>query len=248
MSDGFELLAAFWPQAPSPSERYVLLDVFARAPLQGNQLAVFPDGRGLSAPAMQALAAGEVTLETGAGPVAVTVTQVGTERFAGSMSQPVPVPEPFPAAAELLAALGVERSVLPVEAYANGPRHVYVTLPGEPDVAALAPDRRALLDCAGQAGVSCFAGSGSRYKTRMFAPGLGVDEDPATGSAAGPLAVHLLRHGRIGFGQEIEIAQGEELGRPSLLRARVEGASGGIEAVHVAGDALLVGRGELHRG
>ena len=58
----------------------------------------------------------------------------------------------------------------------------------------------------------------------MFAPGSGVAEDPATGSAAGPLAVHLARHGRIEFGDEIEISQGAEIGRPSTLFARVEGS------------------------
>ncbi|HEX3924799.1 MAG TPA: PhzF family phenazine biosynthesis protein [Streptosporangiaceae bacterium] len=41
--------------------------------------------------------------------------------------------------------------------------------------------------------LSRFAGGGRRWKTQMFAPGLGVREDPATGSAAGPLAVHLAR-------------------------------------------------------
>ena len=54
----------------------------------------------------------------------------------------------------------------------------------------------------------------------MFAPSSGVAEDPATGSAAGPLAVHLLRHGRIASGDEIEIEQGTELKRPSRLYAR----------------------------
>ena len=55
----------------------------------------------------------------------------------------------------------------------------------------------------------------------MFAPALGVAEDPATGSAAGPLALHLARHGRIAFGDEIEISQGVEIGRPlDALRAR----------------------------
>ena len=57
----------------------------------------------------------------------------------------------------------------------------------------------------------------------MFAPGGGVAEDPATGSAAGPFAVHLARHGRIGFGEEIEITQGVEIGRPSTLFARADG-------------------------
>ena len=79
----------------------------------------------------------------------------------------------------------------------------------------------------------------------MFAPALGVDEDPATGSAAGPLAVHLARHGRIAFGQQIEIRQGAELGRPSLLRARAVGSAERVERVEVGGSAVIVARGEF---
>jgi trans-2,3-dihydro-3-hydroxyanthranilate isomerase len=79
----------------------------------------------------------------------------------------------------------------------------------------------------------------------MFAPSSGVAEDPATGSAAGPLALHLARHGRIGFGEEIEIAQGVEVGRPSKLYARVEGSADEVERVEVGGSAVIVARGEL---
>jgi trans-2,3-dihydro-3-hydroxyanthranilate isomerase len=79
----------------------------------------------------------------------------------------------------------------------------------------------------------------------MFAPALGVPEDPATGSAAGPLAVHLSRHGRVAFGDEIEIRQGAEIGRPSLLHARVEGSAERIERVEVGGSAVIVARGEF---
>jgi trans-2,3-dihydro-3-hydroxyanthranilate isomerase len=79
----------------------------------------------------------------------------------------------------------------------------------------------------------------------MFGPALGVAEDPATGSAAGPLAVHLARYGRVPFGTEIEIVQGVEILRRSVLRARVEGsASGGVERVFVGGAAVVVARGE----
>ena len=92
-------------------------------------------------------------------------------------------------------------------------------------------------------GINCFAGSGSHWKTRMFAPGNGVPEDPATGSAAGPLAMHLVRHGRIEFGDEIEISQGAEIGRPSTLFARVEGSSEQVERVEVGGSAVIVARG-----
>jgi trans-2,3-dihydro-3-hydroxyanthranilate isomerase len=94
-------------------------------------------------------------------------------------------------------------------------------------------------------GVSCFASAGGgRVKTRMFGPGVGVAEDPATGSAAGPLALHLARHGRISFGEEIEIRQGAEIGRPSLLRARVEGTAERVERVVVGGSAVAVAHGE----
>ena len=79
----------------------------------------------------------------------------------------------------------------------------------------------------------------------MFAPGDGVPEDPATGSAAGPLAIHLARHGRIAFGEEIEISQGIEVGRPSKLYALVEGEGDRIDRVRVGGSAVIVARGEF---
>ena len=94
-------------------------------------------------------------------------------------------------------------------------------------------------------GVNCFAGSGKKWKTRMFAPSNGVPEDPATGSAAGPLAIHLARHGRIEFGDEIEISQGAEVGRPSTLYARAFGAGDGVDRVEVGGSAVIVARGEF---
>jgi trans-2,3-dihydro-3-hydroxyanthranilate isomerase len=89
------------------------------------------------------------------------------------------------------------------------------------------------------------AGSGSKWKTRMFGPSLGVAEDPATGSAAGLLAVHLARHGRISYGQEIEISQGAELGRPSTLYAKVDGDGERVDRVEVAGAAVIVAQGSL---
>jgi trans-2,3-dihydro-3-hydroxyanthranilate isomerase len=86
---------------------------------------------------------------------------------------------------------------------------------------------------------------GARWKTRMFAPNGGVPEDPATGSAAGPLALHLVRHGRLEWGEEIEIRQGEEIKRPSKLYARVDGSDGTATRVEVGGSAVVVARGEF---
>jgi trans-2,3-dihydro-3-hydroxyanthranilate isomerase len=186
-----------------------------------------------------------IRLETGAGMVPVEIQREDGRIVSGRMRQPIPTWEPYEPAGELLAALGVESSLLPVEVYRNGPRHVYVALGTEEAVASLTPDLGALARLP-DVGVNCFAGSGARWKTRMFAPAYGVAEDPATGSAAGPLAVHLARHGRVAFGQRIEIHQGAEIKRPSTLYARVEGEGDRIDLVEVAGSAVVVAHGELH--
>jgi trans-2,3-dihydro-3-hydroxyanthranilate isomerase len=187
-----------------------------------------------------------IRLETGMGVVPVALEREQDRIVFGRMEQPIPVWEPFGDESALFAALGVGGSELPVEVYENGPRFVYVGLGSEDELAALRPDFNALLDLpGGLVGVDCFAGSGSKWKSRMFAPGSGVSEDPATGSAAGPLAVHLARHGRIGFGDEIEITQGVEIGRPSTLFARADGSGDAIERVEVGGGAVVVARGEF---
>jgi trans-2,3-dihydro-3-hydroxyanthranilate isomerase len=185
----------------------------------------------------------EIRLETGSGIVPVTLEREGARIIFGWMQQPIPEFEPFAEAEEVQQLLGI-RSQLPVELYHLGPMHAYFELSSEDEVAALEPDFTALARIT-HAGVNCFAGSGTRWKTRMFAPADGVAEDPATGSAAGPLAIHLARHDRIAFGDEIEISQGVEVGRPSKLYARVEGTAERIERVEVGGSAVIVARGEF---
>ena len=277
------------------SFRYVVADVFTDTPLQGNQLAVFTDARGIPEETLQPLAReinfsetvfvypaehgghaririytpsvevpfaghptlgtafvlaaplqlGEIKLETGMGVVPVRLEREGPRISFGWMSQPIPTVEPYEPADELLAALGVERSELPVELYDNGLQHVYAALGSEDEVAQLEPNLQALAHLPDVLGINCFAGEGEHWKTRMFAPAGGVPEDPATGSAAGPLACHLARHGRIAFGDQIEISQGAEIKRPSKLYARVEGSPEKIEKVEVGGSAVIVARGEF---
>jgi trans-2,3-dihydro-3-hydroxyanthranilate isomerase len=185
----------------------------------------------------------EIRLETGAGIVPIALEREGARISFGRMQQPIPEHEPFAAAEQLQELLGV-RSQLPVELYHLGPGHVYLELGSGDEVAALEPDFGALARLT-DAGVNCFAGTGLQWKNRMFAPASGVAEDPATGSAAGPLAIHLARHGRIGFGEEIEISQGAEIGRPSKLYARADGSVERIEGVEVGGSAVIVARGEF---
>jgi trans-2,3-dihydro-3-hydroxyanthranilate isomerase len=184
----------------------------------------------------------EIRLETGSGTVPVRLERAGARISFGWMTQPVPRWAPYDRADELLAVLGVQ-SELPVDWYDLGPSHVYIALPSPDDVAALRPNFQELVDF--HTGINCFAPLDGHWKTRMFAPADGVPEDPATGSAAGPLAVHLLRHARIASGDEIEIEQGAELQRPSRLYARAFGTPDEIERVEVGGSAVVVARGEF---
>jgi trans-2,3-dihydro-3-hydroxyanthranilate isomerase len=273
---------------------YQLCDVFTDTPLEGNQLGVFEDARGLDTEQMQALArelnfsestfvfparagghahvriftpshelpfAGhpclgtaftmarrlgldEVLLETAQGLVPVRFERREARSGFGWMTQPKPTVAAFPAQAELLEALGVARSELPVDLYDNGVRHVFVCVGSEEEVASLSPNLERLSRL-GPVGANCFAGADGIWKTRMFAPGLGVAEDPATGSAAGPLAFHLARHGRIEPGREIEIRQGAEVGRPSRLYARALAGSTDAITIEVGGSVVLVASGEF---
>jgi trans-2,3-dihydro-3-hydroxyanthranilate isomerase len=187
----------------------------------------------------------EIRLETAAGIVPVRVERDGPKIVFGRMEQPIPTVQPYGAVDDLLAALGEVRSELPIDVYDNGLHHLYVCLASRDEVAALRPDMKGLAALPAAFGINCIAGAGLSWKTRMFAPVGGVDEDPATGSAAGPLALHLARHGLIAFGDEIEIEQGAEIGRPSRLFARVDGSSDAVERVEVGGSAVIVARGEF---
>ena len=185
-----------------------------------------------------------IHLETGAGVVPVELEREGPRIVFGRMEQPIPNIEPVDDPAPIFAALGVAGSELPVERYDLGPGHVFIELGSPEEVAALRPDIAALARATPD-GVNCFARDGQFWKTRMFAPNHGVVEDPATGSAAGPLAVHLARHGRIAFGEQIEIKQGAEINRPSTLYAEAHGSIEEIQRVVVGGCAVTVARGQF---
>jgi trans-2,3-dihydro-3-hydroxyanthranilate isomerase len=183
----------------------------------------------------------EIRIETGSGTVPVALEREGARISFGRMQQPAPSIEPFAHVDAMRAALGEVEPRLPVELYDNGVPHVLVALASADEVAALQPNLGAL-ERIGRYGFNCFAVNGrARVKTRMFGPGLGVPEDPATGSSAGPIALHLARHDGIPFGTELEIVQGEEILRRSVLYATAHSA----EHIEVGGSAVVVARGEF---
>ena len=185
-----------------------------------------------------------ICLETGRGPVTVRFDRLSAHAAFGWMTQPLPRIEPYAETPALLAALGVSASSLPVHLYDNGPHYVYVGLDTRAQVAVLQPEM-ARLAALGSTAFVVFAGAGSAWKCRVFAPGEGIAEDPGTGAAAGPLAVHLARHGRVAFGDEIVIEQGVEIERPSTLHARALGDADRLERVMVGGGVVHVGRGSF---
>ncbi len=291
--------ARLWAAEPERGEEliteFLIADVFTDTPLEGNQLGIFPDGRGLSDEMMlkatremhfsetvfflppqgqladahvriftpggeipfaghptlgsawvlaEILGTDSVRLETGVGVVPVELERDGDTITFGRMSQPIPSWGHYERAAELYEALGTAGTPggLPVEWYLNGPLNVYVEFAGEEALGALRPDMSKLSRL--PVNLTCFTATGDGWLTRMFAPALGVTEDPATGSAAGPLAVHLARHGRIAFGAEVQIRQGAHIHRPSVLYARADGTENAVERVLVGGRAVIVARGE----
>ncbi len=91
------------------------------------------------------------------------------------------------------------------------------------------------------------AGDDATAYSRMFAPGLGVAEDPATGSASGPLGCYLVRHGLVPpeKAQQILSVQGVKMGRPSRIHIAIGVEGREITDVRVGGTAVLAGEGHL---
>ncbi len=301
-----------------PTAAYVHYDVFTSRPFEGNQLAVFPDARGLSTAEMQALAsemnfaestfvlpaetpgtdarmriftpgrempmAGHPTIGTTFALAESGVIAARRERWVFGLNVgPTPValewrgdvltrawmdqgrPEfrtPLVPAASVLDALRADQpscaaTGLPIVEGSCGAAFVYVPLSTRAAVDACAPDDGALRELTsafGGAHIGLFVFSpeagadGATVYARMFAPEAGVVEDPATGSATGPLAAYLVRHGVVAMAsrEEIVSVQGVKMGRPSRLLARVEAtAPDAITRVHVGGAAVRVGAGVI---
>jgi trans-2,3-dihydro-3-hydroxyanthranilate isomerase len=175
-----------------------------------------------------------VRFETGVGPIDVAIERQGGFVSRCVMTQPEPRFAAFAGREELADALGAALAGEPVRAD-NGVASLLVPVA---DTAVLVPDHAALsrLDAST---VCCFAPpKGSTVRARVFAPAVGVPEDPATGSAAGPLAVHLVATGAVPAGL-VEVHQGREIGRPSLIEVGVvEG-----EPPRVGGSCVAVARG-----
>jgi PhzF family phenazine biosynthesis protein len=205
-----------------------------------------------------ALAGRETTFyqEVGDGVFPVTVVCEGGQPESVVMGQHARVPgrcvEDPAHLAELAAALGLTVAALavqrvPCQVVSTGAAHLLVPVRDRATVDRVQPDARALhAVLAGVGGEGCYvfsldprAPDADAY-ARFFNPTVGIAEDPATGTAAGPLAAHLVAHGLATLGQQLVVEQGTALGRTSLIRVEVL-----ADAVRVSGRGVVVASGQL---
>jgi trans-2,3-dihydro-3-hydroxyanthranilate isomerase len=177
-----------------------------------------------------------LAVEVGLDPVRVTMRQ-SAPRFGRVLAD-------RPA---LAAALGLEEADLadgPAQVVSTGAGHLLVPVRTRAAVDRLAVDAARLKPLlAGVGGEGCYVytteGDVQAY-ARFFNPTMGIVEDPATGTAAGPLAAQLVEHGDADPSRPVLIRQGDATGRPSLIRIDVDGTD-----VRISGTGLVVGTGRL---
>lgn len=179
--------------------------------------------------------------QTGAGLQPLEVAVNGGGRATASMVQEPPVfgDDVDPTAALASLGLGAEaaHAVLRPQVVSTGLPHLMAPVRSVEDLARIVPDQQALVavvEPVGAFGVyaACFDPETGTARARFFARDPGIAEDPATGSAAGPLCAYLSRYAGC---SAVEITQGVEMGRPSRLLAEVVD-----DRVRVTGDVVIV--------
>src|SRR4051794_2788113 len=202
----------------------------------------------------------EIRLEEQAGLVPVTVSRIGD--VPGAMFTapvvPFPVEGNAPSADEMAPALGLAPSDISFEGHNAGPPEGGPGFLFAPVISRAAlgrariiePHWSAIAEAAGTDGVYLYCRGGERpetsFRARMYAPGAGIAEDPATGSATALLASQLLISGSLKDGaNRFTLEQGYEMGRPSDLVMEADVSDGRLKAVRVAGQAVRVSEGTI---
>ncbi|MGZ8631384.1 MAG: PhzF family phenazine biosynthesis protein [Actinomycetota bacterium] len=229
-ADGYDV-RIFTPDAELP---------FAGHPTIGTAFALVSEGR-VSSPLVQTSAAGDVPVD------------VDLEGGRATMRQLPPVfADPVDDRAAVAAAAGLEPDALidelPIVAVSTGIPHLIVPLRDEESLRAAERSPRlcsAVCEAAEAESLYLFAVRGDGdVIARMFDRSASIGEDPATGSAAGPLGAYLSRHGLAGMPGRSVVAQGEMIGRPSFISLSVVAAGDGW-AVEVSGGVRIVGEGRF---
>jgi trans-2,3-dihydro-3-hydroxyanthranilate isomerase len=197
------------------------------------------------------------------GPIPVALTWNGGDLGFAWMTQPQPVfgeaiADPaLPAAALSLPPAAIAGAGLPMQVVSCGVPFLFVPLTRRMAVDNAAVNTSALDALFKETktsanGVFVFSAEPgdppATVYSRMFAPGLGVTEDPATGAASGPLGCYLVRHNVVQPDQSASMMslQGVKMGRPSHIHIAIGLDQGRIASVRVGGEAVLAGEGTLY--
>jgi trans-2,3-dihydro-3-hydroxyanthranilate isomerase len=202
-----------------------------------------------------------ITLGLGVGPTPVSLEWNGDRLQFAWMTQPLPE---FGAIIDDIAGIAASLRVthsdirnanLPVQVASCGVSFLYVPLVSRAAVNDAELDRDALVRVCRTAGIdelpiflfSVETSDDATVFSRMFAPIIGVSEDPASGAASGPLGAYLVRHGAVRPDQASHMIslQGVKMGRPSRIHISIGARDGRITHVRVGGQAVLVGEGSL---
>jgi trans-2,3-dihydro-3-hydroxyanthranilate isomerase len=203
-----------------------------------------------------------IKLEEGVGPIPVTINFKEGAPDLIWMQQPLPTFGPrFEDAAAIAEMLSISPEAietnLPLEVVSCGVPFLYVPLKNLEAVRAIRfrlDVWERVLRSVGISQIFVFTKEteleGSSVHSRMFAPGLGIQEDPATGGASGPLGCYLVHHNVLPVSQKSEFTseQGIEMGRPSIIKIIIEQEAGEITGVRVGGQCRFVGEGYLEVG
>lgn len=195
-----------------------------------------------------------ITLEEQAGLVPVALSRRAGITTAELTAPVIPHTHPGTAPALLLAAaLGLAQADIGFGPHqpgiwAGGPAFVYVPLSSLDALSRARPTDpawTALVAQSAHVGVYLYTtGQGADFQARMFSPGAGIPEDPATGSASAILAAQLFNAGLIGPGTtRFTLRQGVEMGRPSDIGLTVEADATGLTAVRIKGSAVRISQG-----
>lgn len=198
----------------------------------------------------------QIVLEEKVGPVRCNVRRKGDAYFAsfGLPALPFTLPGP-PDPADAAAALGLAPSDIGFERhrisrYSCGTPYTFVPIAGLAAIAGATPELPRFRQVFGEMGVFLYtretAQSENAVHARMFAPRLGIPEDPATGSAAAAFAGVAREFEAPEDGvHTITIEQGFEMGRPSLIHLTMEIAAGRLVSGEIGGSAVIVSQGTI---
>jgi trans-2,3-dihydro-3-hydroxyanthranilate isomerase len=201
-----------------------------------------------------------IRLEEVAGLVPVKVSRIGDVPRAQFTAPVVPfaVDAPLPSVEETAQALALAPADIGFDGhglglYEGGPRFFYVPLNSREALASarvIEPHWSRLMGGMGIGNAYLYARGGdhaeTQFRGRMYAPGEGIPEDPATGSATALLAAQLLRAEALKDGtHRWRLEQGYEMGRPSDLWLEADVAAAKLVAVRVAGQAVQIMSGVL---